>query len=1232
MSIGGGIASVGLTPPGNGCPNFLDWGDGCVNNNTNSFVTHRYTSCGTFTITHTILYGETCVLTTSCIQTVVVSMSAATISLSKVQSPSECGSIEKLQATITSVSGCSPASQPVTISGAYPSNEFDVVGGDFSVNGNNVTTTVTAAEINQSGGKTVELWLRPIPCTDPTPINVLLTASANGMALSSTSQPFLCDPAGNLTTASLLWSVTPQAACLGITKSTMASSFPPGQPIKYTVQISNSGTGVATNVSIKDDYPDDLVPVNLPAGAVITGSSATWISSIPAGGLMLYALTFESANMCGNMFENCAEVTYCSAKAGPACITAMVSTGGMPLVQITGNMGVIAEPGIPAANLPSPPGTVPIIVEFAPFATLTINASYNFPSGSIFRMREGAAIVVRGGKLLSLQGKTKIGSCDKLWKGIKLENDASLFMTEVIVEDAQYVVNPVQDAWVWIENCDFKNNYIGLYAPEIPFYTIDHYLWSNTIHSDKPLKPMYAGQSPAIPQGGWGYAGIWIVSNSHPVIVGGSYADPSIFEGLVWGIYVNDFTDLTVFGTQFKNLTRSTYPNFTIGISAGTVWGSPVVSVKGLGKNDPKLTFDHCDIGILARKMQLDKVSDCRMENVAVGVWGVNQDFMRLKIEQNKIKTWVNGILFQNSPLANTIRIYDNEIDFHEGVPPLAYNPPQSGIYLFNCQPFTTGTNIELNTINARNTEFGGIHLVSSNMLQVYNNTANLYHAKTKTAGIYIEGGSGDLLSNNHCWGQDAESASGSRVSGIYASMHYKLDWCCNDVHNTRNGIFIDGECTYKDAFWGNSFDSHIYGLRFGPSGIVGSQISNQGNTWPSGSGSTWEAWHQGGEPAAFQSPFKVTQADPFEPFPANPVNIGTGKWFSNIGGNPFACSGSLICSNVQSGGLLDPKEIRVAEGTFSMPYHSSGSVWTAKRNLYARLAQQPSLMPPGSAAASFYIAHLYNEIGRLDALAQGTSALSQMNSNDAAAAENYYNTGQSLMTQIAAMDVQLATAPSAQYPALQAQKDALLAQYESNRAASEAFWVPRQQQLLNDADSLLIQAEAITTSTLQGANEKVWHRIYLSKLLRGVSILTAQELSDLSIVAAQCPLDGGNVVYAARGALEMLQSSPMVWPDNCGDGLQEGGGGERSQILFEGYSIAPNPTKGIILLSFPLSIEANRSVKVYDMLGTSIHELSLPVNESSSTLDLTTLSNGVYWLVVKEKGKMVFNTKIVKL
>jgi len=105
MADGLGTVTASLTPPTNGCPNVIDWGDGCTNNNTNSLVKHRYSSCGAFTVTHTVRWNA-CFETAACTRTVNVVMAAAHIKPTLVEENSDCGVIEKLQATIARASGC----------------------------------------------------------------------------------------------------------------------------------------------------------------------------------------------------------------------------------------------------------------------------------------------------------------------------------------------------------------------------------------------------------------------------------------------------------------------------------------------------------------------------------------------------------------------------------------------------------------------------------------------------------------------------------------------------------------------------------------------------------------------------------------------------------------------------------------------------------------------------------------------------------------------------------------------------------------------------------------------------------------------------------------------------------------------------------------------------------------------------------------------------------------------
>lgn len=1244
LADGTGIVTVNLTNPNNGCPNVIDWGDGCTNNNTNNLIKHRYSSCGTYTITHTVRFGIACTASATCTQAVTTNMSAAQIIQSSAEEVGDCGVVEKLKTTVAPANGCLTVSQDVTITGTFPSAQFDVVNSDYSVSGNTVTRVVTAAQIN--AGTTVELWLRPKYCTSVTPGTVALTATAPSMMLSS--QNLFCEPPlSGPVMVPLNWTVTPKPACLSISKVALNPNAAPGENLQYRVTLTNTGTGPAQNVPVTDNFPSGLTPVALPSGASVTGNMIIWTSgSAPAGGSLQYDLTFSTPGTCPGSFENCAEATACGNKVGPACATINVGTGNMSVVQVTGNMYVSSgSAGLPVpAGLPNSGSTTPFIIEFAPFSTLTINATYHFVQGCIFRMREGAEIIVQGGKQLTLGPQTHLSSCDKMWKGIRLEDNGSLHIAKSYISDAQYAIHAQQNInLLWMTENVFADNFVGFYMPSGVAHTWkNHHIFFNKFIGTQPLKPTYAGMPP-IPSGARSYAGILINNLRNALTVGGGNGSFSgLFEGMAFGIQANNCGNITVSGNQFKHLTNSTYPKSrTYGIWArnGAALLLPTLRVTGFGKNSAKLTFEDCSVGVYASAYHLNTVSQCNMAGVLCGVEVENGQGRTLITEKNKISTTQYGTLFQNCLKAKKIRIFDNTVTF-----PTATGTGQSGIALFSCSPIVVEFDeyhVEMNIVTARGTRFGGIHLSASSDLDLHNNTVDLYQTHSQSAGINVEGGTNNRMIYNHCFGQDATAETGERVSGIRTTMTAEPLWCCNDVQHTRNGIFVEGYCANVGSFWGNMMDDHTYGLRFGGSGVMGLQLNDQGNTWSSSAGSVWQAWHEGGTQAASFSPFNVTQAAPFEPIPANPALLVGGmngvKWFAPMPPNspvePFTCLGLEECDTGQAPPGTDAVEDSVAVNSFTMPYHTDGSIWTARRNLYARLSRYPVLAPAGSHMAAFRAAHQNAEIGRLDAVAQAEAALFALNPSDSSAAANYYANAQGLTAQMAAIDTQMLVASPAQQQVLLDQKAALQAQYDTNQQSAELFWQSIQQQRLNTADQLLAQNTAIVTTTLQGTNEKIWHGIYLSKLLRGDFDLSTGQMSDLESVAYQCPLDGGGVVYAARGAWEMVQDTIIAWVDNCGSSLQEGGGEDRNDSVTTSaeYKIFPNPVKDILNVDVPASQSDERNLAITDILGNIVTQSALSKKGGILRVPLGTEASGVYWLTIREKGRVVFSSKIIK-
>lgn len=213
----------------------------------------------------------------------------------------------------------------MTITGTFPSAQFDVVNNDYIVNGNTVTRVVTAAQIN--AGMTVELWLRPKYCISSTPSTVTFTATAPNMMLSN--QSLWCSPPlSGPVSVDLNWTITPKAACLSISKVALNPGVSPGQPVQYRVTLTNTGAGPVQNVQVRDDFPSDLTPTVLPTGATMTGNSVAWTESlVPAGGSRQYDLSFYTPGVCPATFTNCAQATACGHLVGPSCATSSNKCG-----------------------------------------------------------------------------------------------------------------------------------------------------------------------------------------------------------------------------------------------------------------------------------------------------------------------------------------------------------------------------------------------------------------------------------------------------------------------------------------------------------------------------------------------------------------------------------------------------------------------------------------------------------------------------------------------------------------------------------------------------------------------------------------------------------------------------------------------------------------------------------------------------------------------------------------
>lgn len=152
--------------------------------------------------------------------------------------------------------------------------------------------------------------------------------------------------------------------------------------------------------------------------------------------------------------------------------------------------------------------------------------------------------------------------------------------------------------------------------------------------------------------------------------------------------------------------------------------------------------------------------------------------------------------------------------------------------------------------------------------------------------------------------------------------------------------------------------------------------------------------------------------------------------------------------------------------------------------------------------------------------------------------------------------------------------------------------------------------------------------------MVRGDIDLTPTQQSTLYQIAIQCPNDGGAVVYAARSAWSAVQDTLIEWPDNCGDGLTEGGQ-DRQQPAIPServFAIQPNPVMDDLRIQLPESTANERIVVINDVRGRVLRTQSCPAMAGQYLLPTTDLPHGVFILQILEDGIPVFTRKLIKI
>ncbi len=174
----------------------------------------------------------------------------------------------------------------------------------------------------------------------------------------------------------------------------------------------------------------------------------------------------------------------------------------------------------------------------------------------------------------------------------------------------------------------------------------------------------------------------------------------------------------------------------------------------------------------------------------------------------------------------------------------------------------------------------------------------------------------------------------------------------------------------------------------------------------------------------------------------------------------------------------------------------------------------------------------------------------------------------------------------------------------------------------LLESRSLAIENAWYVNHTIQAdsiyeLNERDFNNLFIESITVGLDSMPENKLLALWNLANQCPLAGGDAVFKARSLYSLID--PLISYDDgqlCNPGHQPLRRASDKTPL--GFSLYPNPAKGIVVAQFSRSLAYPSTLALYDAQGQMRLQKPIPAGEQSAFLDTSGLPAGLYYCVLK--------------
>jgi hypothetical protein len=862
-------------------------------------------------------------------------------------------------------------------------------------------------------------------------------------------------------------------------------------------------------------------------------------------------------------------------------------------------------------------------------------------------MDEGAKMTIDEDVSLTIrkagtQQSVSIDGCNTMWNTIDVKG--RLELGNAFVRDAQHGITLRDGSTINLHNVDFIDNYVGVYVP--PKEASAKYGEFNSIFresftdlrffSTKDFLPAYDGQE-FIPQG-TGFAGIEAYQLKTFNLSG--FYEPGVTDlrnryfGLANGIVLHQSS--AVVGDSYfydlLELENTPYPfsGRAISIDKALLQSDPPTPtslpnmvpptlVKGWG-DDHGPMFENCSYGIHVVDADLN-MNQVFMQELTHAVYFSEGLHRYLQMRNNHIQSDLHG-LWGQSNVGGIATIQDNifqTIGTDDSIEGQAFMLNDIGMPSIRWH-------VKNNLFSMQRFGYGAV-MQNSHLARFHQNEFHtLGYNEQEAEAIRLLSGSGNQIYCNNFVGRDDYSVQNIKdEAAICIDMSSGTYLACNNFQKMRHAIVFD-KMNSQTSVQGNIFESYYRALLLQEQANIGTQV-HHGNTWYDMDTDLQQvqwfgAQHLSTSPQLItQSRFIVDDSDTPEFMPKWTTGVGNNvTWFEpeeddfNL---TFFCSEGPTCEddNIGVSFIWDELEERLYEDSLIAASYHQQQTWIGRKQLFRHLQANPALWTGHAAATGFYNFMQQESPGKFVNAEEALRSRISFNTTQQEALEGLLEAMTEGLERLHRADSILYTQGNTPNAAVLALRAATLDSLELWMGQKEDLYDALFHGLQDDLNDLKTGLALLPDTENIELSHLLVQEILIDLLLNGSMQPDSAQTETLTLVALQCPLDGGESVYAARSLLGWgyISTDSLCTDGQLAKALPNAKGALSLQPPY------PNPADTEVWVSLPAA-EGTMQLIVVNAQGQLQWQQSVQGSEQPQPVRIATgnWAPGVYYILLQ--------------